>query len=273
MEACILIIICVYLWSSWTDLIINRYTFRQQEKSIFAILLEWPTNGSVILNEPVVTQGHTQVRRDYFRTETTKISLRSSSNCASITKFVHQCSRSTFPVPVVPVWISPQHSTILTWTIKVSQISSKESYLFLNWSHKKPIGYTIICVRCDIKCHILHIFRIVNILDLPHNNYILHADLAAAECWVTHCMPMIQLILLSLSIWLISYLQLRYSISKIKSVVFSDQQSKSLLWNKTGGKSSKSSPWRSWNQRITDKHFCQFIFWSNFVVRQEPPSH
>lgn len=128
-----------------------------------------------------------------------------------------------FPSACCP---SVNQSSALTRTIKVSQISSKESYLFLN---KKPIGYTIICVRCDIKCHILHIFRIVNILDLPHNNYILHAGLAAAECWVTHCMPMIQLILLSLSIWLINYLQLCYSISKIKSVVFSDQQSKSLL--------------------------------------------
>lgn len=43
-------------------LIINRYTSRPQEKSVFAILLEWPDNGSVILNEPVVTQGQTQVR-------------------------------------------------------------------------------------------------------------------------------------------------------------------------------------------------------------------
>ncbi|XP_037602464.1 plasma alpha-L-fucosidase [Sebastes umbrosus] len=37
------------------------YTFRPQEKSIFATLLQWPNNGSVILNEPVVTQGKTQV--------------------------------------------------------------------------------------------------------------------------------------------------------------------------------------------------------------------
>lgn len=44
-------------------LIINRYTSRPQEKSIFAVLLEWPNNGSVILNEPVVT-GQTQVRLD-----------------------------------------------------------------------------------------------------------------------------------------------------------------------------------------------------------------
>ncbi|XP_042356589.1 plasma alpha-L-fucosidase [Plectropomus leopardus] len=37
------------------------YTFRPQEKSIFAALLEWPNKGSVILNEPVATQGQTQV--------------------------------------------------------------------------------------------------------------------------------------------------------------------------------------------------------------------
>ncbi|XP_026163933.1 plasma alpha-L-fucosidase [Mastacembelus armatus] len=37
------------------------YTSRPQEKAIFAILLEWPNNGSVILGEPVVTQGQTQV--------------------------------------------------------------------------------------------------------------------------------------------------------------------------------------------------------------------
>lgn len=42
-------------------LIFNRYTFRPQEKNIFSILLKWPNNGSVILNEPVVT-GQTQVR-------------------------------------------------------------------------------------------------------------------------------------------------------------------------------------------------------------------
>ncbi|TNN78228.1 Plasma alpha-L-fucosidase [Liparis tanakae] len=36
------------------------YTFKPQENSIFALLLEWPNNGSVILSEPV-TQGHTQV--------------------------------------------------------------------------------------------------------------------------------------------------------------------------------------------------------------------
>lgn len=40
----------------------HRYTFRLQEKSIFVILLEWPVNGSVVLSEPVVTQGQTQVR-------------------------------------------------------------------------------------------------------------------------------------------------------------------------------------------------------------------
>lgn len=48
----------------------NRYTFRPQEKSIFAILLEWPVNGSVVLNEPVVTQGHTQVRYEDTNTHT-----------------------------------------------------------------------------------------------------------------------------------------------------------------------------------------------------------
>ncbi|XP_068577952.1 plasma alpha-L-fucosidase-like [Cebidichthys violaceus] len=37
------------------------YTCRPQEKSIFALFLEWPNNGSLILNEPVVTQGQTQV--------------------------------------------------------------------------------------------------------------------------------------------------------------------------------------------------------------------
>nr|XP_046268789.1 plasma alpha-L-fucosidase [Scatophagus argus] len=37
------------------------YTSRPQEKSIFAIFLEWLNNGSVILNEPEVSQGHTQV--------------------------------------------------------------------------------------------------------------------------------------------------------------------------------------------------------------------
>lgn len=37
------------------------YTSRPQEKSIFALLLEWPNNGSVVLNEPVVTQAQTQV--------------------------------------------------------------------------------------------------------------------------------------------------------------------------------------------------------------------
>uniref|UniRef100_G3PD55 alpha-L-fucosidase n=1 Tax=Gasterosteus aculeatus aculeatus TaxID=481459 RepID=G3PD55_GASAC len=38
-----------------------RYTFRPKETSLFALLLEWPKNGSVILNEPVVTEGKTQV--------------------------------------------------------------------------------------------------------------------------------------------------------------------------------------------------------------------
>lgn len=68
--------------------IINRYTCRPQEKSIFAILLEWPRDGSVILNEPVVTQEHTRVRQDCCRTETTKIFMRSSANGGSIPLFV-----------------------------------------------------------------------------------------------------------------------------------------------------------------------------------------
>lgn len=66
--------------------IINRYTFRPQEKSIFAILLEWPCDGSVILNEPVVTQEHTQVRQDCCRTKDHK----DFHVCGSITLFVHQ---------------------------------------------------------------------------------------------------------------------------------------------------------------------------------------
>ncbi|KAG8013150.1 Plasma alpha-L-fucosidase [Nibea albiflora] len=37
------------------------YTSKLQEKSVFAILLEWPKNVTVVLNDPVVTQGHTQV--------------------------------------------------------------------------------------------------------------------------------------------------------------------------------------------------------------------
>ncbi|KAG7229126.1 hypothetical protein INR49_013068 [Caranx melampygus] len=37
------------------------YTCKAQEKAIFATLLEWPSDGSVILHEPVVTQGQTQV--------------------------------------------------------------------------------------------------------------------------------------------------------------------------------------------------------------------
>ncbi|KAM3595272.1 uncharacterized protein V6R79_020870 [Siganus canaliculatus] len=37
------------------------YTFKPQSKHIFAILLEWPADGSVVLKEPVVTQGQTQV--------------------------------------------------------------------------------------------------------------------------------------------------------------------------------------------------------------------
>uniref|UniRef100_A0A672H7X2 Alpha-L-fucosidase n=1 Tax=Salarias fasciatus TaxID=181472 RepID=A0A672H7X2_SALFA len=36
------------------------YTFKPQEKSVFAILLEWPSNGTVTLHEPM-TEGLTQV--------------------------------------------------------------------------------------------------------------------------------------------------------------------------------------------------------------------
>ncbi|XP_068195257.1 plasma alpha-L-fucosidase-like [Antennarius striatus] len=50
-------------WRSQNDSLTPNiwYTFKPQKKSIFAILLEWPTKGSVILSEPVVTQGKTQV--------------------------------------------------------------------------------------------------------------------------------------------------------------------------------------------------------------------
>lgn len=37
------------------------YTSRPQEKAIFAIFLEWPIDGTVVLNEPVVVQGRTEV--------------------------------------------------------------------------------------------------------------------------------------------------------------------------------------------------------------------
>ncbi|XP_053289924.1 plasma alpha-L-fucosidase [Pleuronectes platessa] len=37
------------------------YTARPQEKAVFAMFLEWPSNGSVILHDPVVKQGVTQV--------------------------------------------------------------------------------------------------------------------------------------------------------------------------------------------------------------------
>uniref|UniRef100_A0A1A8D2N1 Alpha-L-fucosidase n=1 Tax=Nothobranchius kadleci TaxID=1051664 RepID=A0A1A8D2N1_NOTKA len=37
------------------------YTARPQEKTVFAILLDWPDKGWVILNEPVATQGSTKV--------------------------------------------------------------------------------------------------------------------------------------------------------------------------------------------------------------------
>ncbi|MEQ2230063.1 Plasma alpha-L-fucosidase [Ilyodon furcidens] len=50
-------------WRSQKDNVTNNvwYTSKPQEKAIFAILLEWPDDGSVILNEPVVTKGQTQV--------------------------------------------------------------------------------------------------------------------------------------------------------------------------------------------------------------------
>ncbi|XP_068607795.1 plasma alpha-L-fucosidase-like [Brachionichthys hirsutus] len=50
-------------WRSQKDSVTPNiwYTFKPQEKSIFAILLEWPNDGSVILSEPVVAQGQTQV--------------------------------------------------------------------------------------------------------------------------------------------------------------------------------------------------------------------
>lgn len=46
----------------------HRYIFRPQGKSIFAVLLDWPVNGSVVLSEPVVTQGQTQVRNENTNT-------------------------------------------------------------------------------------------------------------------------------------------------------------------------------------------------------------
>uniref|UniRef100_UPI0037E86FA4 plasma alpha-L-fucosidase n=1 Tax=Semicossyphus pulcher TaxID=241346 RepID=UPI0037E86FA4 len=50
-------------WRAQKDIVTPNvwYTFRPQEGSIFAILLEWPNDGSVILNEPAVTHGKTQV--------------------------------------------------------------------------------------------------------------------------------------------------------------------------------------------------------------------
>lgn len=54
----------------YLEQIFHRYTFRLQGKSIFAVLLEWPVNGSVVLNEPVVTQGQTQVRYEDTHTHT-----------------------------------------------------------------------------------------------------------------------------------------------------------------------------------------------------------
>ncbi|XP_034051312.1 plasma alpha-L-fucosidase [Thalassophryne amazonica] len=50
-------------WRAQKDSVTPKiwYTARPQEKSIFAILLEWPKNGTVILHEPVVSQEKTQV--------------------------------------------------------------------------------------------------------------------------------------------------------------------------------------------------------------------
>lgn len=50
-------------WRAQNDSITPNiwYTAKPQEKSIFAILLEWPNAGFVILNEPVVTHGQTEV--------------------------------------------------------------------------------------------------------------------------------------------------------------------------------------------------------------------
>lgn len=47
----------------------HRYTFRPQEKTIFAILLEWPDQGSVVLSEPVVTSGVTKVKSNLLYSE------------------------------------------------------------------------------------------------------------------------------------------------------------------------------------------------------------
>lgn len=49
-------------WRAQNDSVTPKiwYTFKPREKAVFAILLEWPNNGSVILGEPV-TQGSTQV--------------------------------------------------------------------------------------------------------------------------------------------------------------------------------------------------------------------
>ncbi|KAM3871178.1 plasma alpha-L-fucosidase [Diretmus argenteus] len=50
-------------WRAQNDSVTSNvwYTSRPQEKTIFAILLEWPDDGSVILHDPLVTQGKTQV--------------------------------------------------------------------------------------------------------------------------------------------------------------------------------------------------------------------
>lgn len=42
--------------------LVDRYTCRPQEKSVFATLLEWPRDGLVKLSEPVVTLQSSQVR-------------------------------------------------------------------------------------------------------------------------------------------------------------------------------------------------------------------
>lgn len=49
---------------SWRALVLFcRYTYRPQEKTVFAVLLQWPDKGSVVLTEPVAVAGVTKVRR------------------------------------------------------------------------------------------------------------------------------------------------------------------------------------------------------------------
>lgn len=50
-------------WRSQNDSVTPNvwYTSKPQVKAIYALLLEWPSNGTVILKEPVVTVGQTQV--------------------------------------------------------------------------------------------------------------------------------------------------------------------------------------------------------------------